>query len=286
MRRSAVGVLAGLFLVLALGLSPAAAQGMATVEPGPAAANYLLPPCNDIAIQVEERRSFVLRRDGAVDTPLTVTYGLSGSAVAGVHYDPLPGSVTYPPGVSTVSVDVTPRPTPEGAIVDLTLTVPGSASSTASSATIRFVSPPPPGPVECGYSFTADLWNTAQTVAVGQALHPLTLEQFTPPVRRPATGRFRVLGGSLPPGVALGEDGSFAGAPTLPGTYVARIEACRPQPPGTCITTDLTVTVQGGSPPDPFAALAALPQLIADTMSAFLQRFGDLVQQLLGSLLR
>lgn len=276
----AVGLVVGVVMVLGLGLAPAAAQGVVTVEPGPSMTTFLQPRCNDVVISVEERRSFVLRRDGTTEAPLTVSYRVSGSAVPGVHYDPLPGSVTFPPGVSAVTVDVTPRPTQLGGIVDLTLETLAGPTSGPSSATIQFVSPPAPGPIECGYYFTADSWNTAQTVAVGQPLRALTLEELRPPVRMPATGRFRVVGGALPPGVTLREDGSFAGAPLVPGTYVARIEACRPDPPGTCITTDLTVTVQGSY----FDVLNAIPALIASVTDTFVLRFGDLFQQFFGSL--
>jgi hypothetical protein len=82
-------------------------------------------------------------------------------------------------------------------------------------------------------------------VPVGAALHPLTLEQFSAPAFIPAAGAFRLVSGALPPGIDLRPDGSLAGAPTTPGVSTARIEACRTEPPGTCVATDLTVTVTG-----------------------------------------
>jgi hypothetical protein len=86
-----------------------------------------------------------------------------------------------------------------------------------------------------------------------------------------------VVSGSLPPGVTLNEDGSFSGTPLVPGTYVSRIEACRPTPPGTCVTTDLTVTVQGG-----FAdAVTSLIASVTAQASAFVQQFTALFQQIL-----
>jgi hypothetical protein len=224
-------------LLSVLGTSAAVVADLVVrVEGGPSRVNGLLRPCNDAVVGIDEQVSFVLRREGPASAPLTVAYQLSGSAQPGVHYVPLPGTVTFAPGATTAVVDVVPLRSPGGAIVDLTMTVEGS------SATIRFVSQPVPEPIECGYSFTRDHWNRSQTVAVGQPLHRLTLEQLVPPAMLPATGRFRLIGGALPPGVALREDGSFEGTPLVPGTFVARIEACRPAPPGTCVTTDLTVT--------------------------------------------
>ena len=221
-------------------------ETVVTVEPGPGRTQVFAPPCNDIAIQFEERLSFVVRRTGAVTSPLTVTYRLSGSAQPGVHFEPLPGTVTFQAGSGSAIVEVVARQTPRGALVDLTLEVTGGtplAPPSPPSARIQFVSPFPSGPIECGYRFTPDPWNTAQTVVVGGTLRALTLQQVTPPLLSPATGTFRVVGGALPVGVELRGDGSFGGAPTMPGVFGAQIEACRPAPPGTCVTTDFTVTV-------------------------------------------
>jgi hypothetical protein len=282
MRRLAVAAVL-LALLGVAGAAPAVAQTPAevvSVEAGPTHFNFHAAPCSDVAVAVDEALSFVLRRTGTASGPLTVTYALSGSAQAGVHYDPLPGSVTFPPGASSVTVDVSPRATPGGAVVDLTLEVTGGAPAQPAAATIRFVSPLPPEPVECGYFFSRDPWNTAQTVAVGRSLHPLTLEQFTVPSVSPARGRFRLVGGTLPPGVTLNEDGSFSGAPLVPGTYLARIEACRPEPPGTCVTTELTVTVTGS-----FAdAVDVLIASFTASASAFVQQLATLLRQILAGL--
>lgn len=163
-------------------------------------------------------------------------------------------------GSSTVTVAVVPRPVSRGDFVELTLTVTGLplAPPVPPSATIQFISPPTPGPVECGYEFPPDPWNTAQTINVGETPRPLTLRQFTPPVLSPATGRFRVVSGNLPPGVELRSDGSFGGGATTAGAFTARIEACRTEPPGTCVTTDLTVTVVGARR-DPLPRTGATP---------------------------
>ncbi|MGH9279577.1 MAG: hypothetical protein ACRD12_15940 [Acidimicrobiales bacterium] len=212
------------------------------LEAGPAQTRSFAPPCNDVVVNFPEQLSFILRRDPST-SPLVVPYRLSGSAQPGVNYEPLPGSVTFAAGASSVTVTVVPRAAGKGDIVDLTLEVTGGTALAPPPVTIKFLSPPVAGPFECGYRFTSDAWNTAQTVAVGGALHALTLEQFTPPLFSPATGVFRVVSGNLPPGVELRADGSFGGSPTTPGTSRSRIEACRPAPPGTCVTTDLAVTV-------------------------------------------
>ena len=275
--------LVGVVLAVLCWAQPAGAQGattttlvtetVITVEGGPARNATFHQPCNDVVLVLtDERVSFVLGRSGPTTAPLTVTYALSGSAESGVHYDPLPGSVTFPAGSASTTVTVVPRQTPRGALVELTLQVTGGtpvAPPPTWKATIRFVSPPEPGPHECGYRFTADPWNASQTIAVGATPRGLSLEQFAPPALIPATGNFRVVDGSLPPGIQLLEDGSFGGAATTTGTFTARIEACRPQPPGTCVTTALTVTVTGG-PREPLARTGPLGTIIAQVVAAAL----------------
>lgn len=256
MRRMTVVALMVLAVLTGAPAVAAAADAAVTVEGGPATPAAFVERCSDVGTLFDQQLSFVLRRPAPATDALTVDYQLSGTAQPGVHYVALPGSVTFPPGAESVTVEVVPLRTPRGTLVDLTMTVDGD------SATIHFVSPPSPGPYECGYFFTGDPWNTSQTVAVGQPLHPLTLQQLAVPFLVPATGRFRVVSGMLPPGVTLNQDGSFAGAPLVPGTYVARIEACRPEPPGTCVTTDLTVTVQGTFADAINALVAALGQQV------------------------
>lgn len=253
MRRWAVSVTVLTGFLLLAGPAEAGAQSTTTtmapvsapvtVEPGPSRLASYLPPCSDVGIGLEEQLSFVLRHTTDTTVPLTVNYRLSGSAQPGVHYEPLPGSVTFPAGSASATIPVVPRQTASGAVVDLTLELVGTAQP--QRASITFISPPPAGPVECGYNFTTDPWNTEQRIAVGEALHRLTLEEFSPPVLAPADGVFSLVGGALPPGITLQRDGSFTGAATTAGTFNARIQACRPVPPGTCITTGLTVAVTG-----------------------------------------
>jgi hypothetical protein len=246
------------------------AEELVSVEGGPATPAAFVEQCNDIGFLIDEQRSFVLRRPAPAAGALTVGYQLSGvlypqgpPAQPGVHYQSLPGFVTFPPGVTEVTVEVVPLAVPKGKLVQLTMAIQGD------QATIVFVSPPTPGPVECGYWFSADPWNDNQSVAVGQPLHALTVEELHAPFVNPASGRFRVVGGQLPPGVTLNADGSFAGAPLVAGTYRSTIEACRPEPPGTCITTELTVTVQG---------------TFLDSIAAILTSAGSYLRQVLAGL--
>lgn len=52
---------------------------------------------------------FRFSRVGEVSMPITVSYTLGGTAVSGVDYDPLPGSVTIPAGVISVDVPLVAR---------------------------------------------------------------------------------------------------------------------------------------------------------------------------------
>jgi hypothetical protein len=265
-----------LTLVAALVVSDSVAVGAqappvatVSVEPGPVVEQWLLRPCNDAVVIYLRPLSFEFRRAGSLAGPLTIGYTTSGTAQPGVHFEPLPGTVTMGPGVDTVTVPVVPRPGPTAELVNLTLQMASVSSPTdlgATSATIEFVSPWDQAPVECGFGFTADEWNRTQMVALGQSPHPLTLEEFVPPVTRPATGRFRLVSGSLPRGLRLRPDGSFSGRALSLGTSVATIEACRPQPPGTCVRTELRIEVVpaaiGREPGCALPALGLLPSFV------------------------
>lgn len=215
-----------------------------TVEGGPSRQSGFSQPCSDVGVRFDEQLSFVLRRDDPAASR-TVQYRLFGSAQPGVHYEPLPQSIDFPEGSSSVSVAVVPRQTRSGELVALTMELVGVESSpgTQISATIRFVSPPPPGPVECGYRYSSHPWNTRQMIGLGEGLRALTVDEFRPPMVTEATGVFSVISGELPPGVRIQDDGSFAGKASAAGTFTARIQACRAAPPGTCVTTVLVVVV-------------------------------------------
>jgi uncharacterized protein (DUF1800 family) len=53
---------------------------------------------------------FTLTRTGATFLPLTVNYGIGGSAVNGFDYPPLLGAVTFPSGADTVKIPLSPNP--------------------------------------------------------------------------------------------------------------------------------------------------------------------------------
>lgn len=53
---------------------------------------------------------FTVTRTGATFLPLTVNYGVGGSAVNGFDYPPLLGTVTFPSGIDTVKIPLSPNP--------------------------------------------------------------------------------------------------------------------------------------------------------------------------------
>jgi hypothetical protein len=255
----------------ALAQAPPTSPTTVGVEPGPEVEQLLFQPCSDVVATYLRPLSFVVRRSGPLDGSLTVWYTTSGAAQPGVHYEPLPGFVTFDPGSDTATVAIVPRAGPQAELVNLTLQVQSASAPvtfTSSAATIEFVSPWNQEAVECGYRFTADDWNRMQTVTVGEPLHALTLEQVVPPAVLPATGVFRVVSGFLPTGTELQPDGTFSGRATTPGSSLATIEACRPGPPRTCVTTELTVTVSPQTVQDflrcPWPSLSSLAPAIWD----------------------
>lgn len=54
-------------------------------------------------------------RVGPVTSPITVSYTISGTAVAGVDYEPLSGTVTIPAGAALATVEFRPKKNPENA---------------------------------------------------------------------------------------------------------------------------------------------------------------------------
>ncbi len=55
---------------------------------------------------------FTVSRVGATTAPVTVSYTLSGTAVAGTDFAPLPGTVTIPAGATSAAVTFVPRSNP------------------------------------------------------------------------------------------------------------------------------------------------------------------------------
>jgi uncharacterized protein (DUF1800 family) len=86
-------------------------------------------------------------RTGDTSGPLAVTYAVSGSAVNGIDYQGLSGSVTIPAYESSATVAVTPSPTlSQAATSTVTLTLsPGSSYTvgSASTATVTITDIPP-----------------------------------------------------------------------------------------------------------------------------------------------
>lgn len=56
---------------------------------------------------------FTFSRVGLVTQPVTVSYTISGTAVAGTDFDPLPGTLTIPAGATSATLSLMPRPNPE-----------------------------------------------------------------------------------------------------------------------------------------------------------------------------
>ena len=91
--------------------------------------------------------AFTVTRSGDTSQPVTITYAVSGSAVNGIDYQGLPGSVTIPAYVSSTSVPLTPNPSlstaPSGTVI-LTLN-PGSGytvgAASSATVTITFIAP-------------------------------------------------------------------------------------------------------------------------------------------------
>jgi hypothetical protein len=57
--------------------------------------------------------SFEVKRPGDKNTDLVVYYSVSGMAVSGVDYEPLPGSLTIPAGEDSASISVVPLTVPQ-----------------------------------------------------------------------------------------------------------------------------------------------------------------------------
>jgi len=137
-----VELAAGSYTVQVTGTGPG---GLATVEV------YDLTPTTPPTITVAATKAaadgsgsnngeFTLTRAGDVRAPLTVSYTTGGSAGNGSDYALLPGSVTFPPGVTSVKIPLTPYPSVvNGGTKTATLTLATDPSITVgaqSSATV------------------------------------------------------------------------------------------------------------------------------------------------------
>ncbi|CAN5696008.1 hypothetical protein BH24ACT2_BH24ACT2_01100 [soil metagenome] len=252
--------LIAVLLVGAISGSPAvgaqdAGEPTVSVTAGPSTQAGFSGECNDAVVVGQEATSFVLDRTGESEDELTVSYEVSGSATAGVHYEALPGQVTFAAGASSTTVDVQVLVGDSTELVDLRLEVvdgDGYAPGAPSSAGIQFARPRDPSlpPPECGF-FIEGGDPIERTVEVGITPERiLVMQTFPPAAIEVPVGEFRVevTGGTLPPGLALGDDGRFTGTATEAGTYEAEVQACRTLPPGTCTTATLLITVRASGP--------------------------------------
>lgn len=259
-----VTTMVGVLLVAVIaGAPPVAGQGAdeptVSVAAGPTVQTGFGPECNDIVVPVEEATSFIFQRVGEADEALTVSYEVSGSATAGEHYEALPGQVTFAAGASSTTVDVEVLAGESTELVELRLGVVDGQSyrpGEPASAAIEFVRPRDPSlpPPECGFYFAEGGRPIAgaieRTIDSGATPERIVVMQVTPPgeTEVPAGDyRVQVTDGSLPPELALGDDGRFSGTATEAGTFEAQVEACRTTPPGTCTTATLLVTVRSAA---------------------------------------
>lgn len=262
MRRRIAASVVLVMLALVLGSGPAGAQTTRETEvgvvSGPVSPGGFAPDCNDVVVGFDEATSFVLTRTGDTDDVLSVGYELTGSAVAGEHYEALPGAVDFGAGESSATVEVEVLTGDRTDMVELTLSVidgDGYQPDEAASATISFVRPRDPSlpPSECGFFFEGGD-RVERSVEVGATPERLVVEQLVPPIVievPPDELSMRVTGGALPPGLTLGEDGRFAGTATEAGAYEATVEACRMALPGTCATVTLVIDVVSSSTTSP-----------------------------------
>ncbi len=268
-----------IFLVAVSGAAAAQATEEPTVSvvPGPTTEREFAPECNDVVLVFDEATSFVVERTGPTDDALTVTYEVDGSAMAGEHYEALPGAVDFEAGDATATVDIDVLTGPRTEMVELRLRLvdgSGYQPGVPAEATIPFVRPRHPSlpPPECGFFF-AEGDRIARTVEVGATPERVVIEQFRPPIRSeapPEDYRVALTGGALAPGLSLAEDGRFLGTAEEAGTYQSTIQACRTRAPGTCVTATLVILVEGSvttptAPTLPATSLPRTPQTLPAT---------------------
>ncbi len=88
---------------------------------------------------------FTVSRTGDTSQAITVNYSVGGTAVPGMDYQSLPGTVTIPAGLSSATVDVIPISSLTSTTTSVILTVSGGTGYTAatSSATVTITNTPP-----------------------------------------------------------------------------------------------------------------------------------------------
>ena len=172
-------------------------------------------------------------------TSVTIT-GTNFAGVSAVRFGAA-AAASYTVG-STSSITAT-TPAASAGTVDVTVTTGAGTSATSANDQYTFTTPPNSPPV-----YTAAGTNTSQSVAVGGTLTALAATD--------ADGdslTFTLTGGSLPPGVSLGSDGTFSGTVSSAGDTSATIQVSDGQG-GTASTTLAvhaavvpTVAITGGA---------------------------------------
>lgn len=268
-------IVAALFLLSGTAAAQTMEEAAVRVTPGPTSEETFLAECHDAVLVFEEATSFVLERTGETDVALAVAYEVSGSALAGEHYEPLPGTVEFGVGESTATVAVDVLTGERSELVQLRLQIADGDNyqpGVPDEAAIEFVRPRDPSlpPVECGFFFR-DGDRIERTVEVGAAPDRVVVEEFAPPSRielSPESYRVTHVGGELPPGLSLAGDGRFLGAADQQGTYESSIEACRTEPPGTCTTATLVIKVVDTTPTTTTVGTTAPASRTAGTLPA------------------
>ena len=199
-----------------------------TIQVGGPSANTPPNAVNDAATTLEDNAVAVavLDNDSDADTdPLTVTAKTNGAF----------GSVSC----TSTACTYTPAPNANGTDTFTYTVSDGLSTATASvTVTVTAVNDPP--------VYTASTANTSQTIPVFGTLSSLAATDVD---LDPLT--YSLVGGSLPPGIALTASGGFTGTATAPGAYSAQIRVSDGNG-GTDVTT-LNVQVGGptaNTPPD------------------------------------
>jgi subtilase family serine protease len=175
--------------------------------------------------------AFRIRRSGATDAALTVSYTVSGTALPGVDYVALPGSITIPAGAASVDLAVTPiddtlGELDESVIVRLTAD-PGYIAAPAQAAVTIVSDEVPPdlvvnavgGPSSAGAGATITLTDTTRNQGAAPAIASVTRYFLS---TDPTYDAADVLLASRPvPALAAGASSAGSVSATLPATTAA-----------------------------------------------------------------
>ena len=163
-------------------------------------------PCSDAIVFEPSAGEIQVQRTGPTGIPLEVSYTVGGSAEPGHDYEALPGTLTIAAGADRASILVTPLNVSSSSTVTVTVTAgdgyqPGSPASVTVRITSRTQN------LDCGPPTVGDTsaWSR-QTIRLGERPASFPVVPFAG-----TTAPAYVASGTLPPGVTLQVDGSFAG---------------------------------------------------------------------------